>query len=146
MMKMTLAAIAATFAITSAAAAAPAPSEGLFTLATTGWADSMAREGKGTAFDEVGGKPGAFEYAKDFSVSEALAAELLGEGEFTAPHWLDGFDGKDYIMVAPHLFLDGQLMKGANVNKDHFIVVDPAAGTAVRYDYSDDIAVMMGAS
>ena len=116
----------------------PMASEGLYKLATTGWADGMSGEGKGVAYDEIGGKPGAFVYEKDFSASEAAAAALLGDGEFTAPHWLDGFDGKDYIMVAPHLIIDGELVKGANPNKDHFIVVD-MDGNAVRYDYSDDI-------
>ena len=114
-------------------------SEGLFTLATTGWADVMVQEGKGIAYDEIGGKPGAFEYVRDFSAQEAAAAELLGDGEFTAPHWLVGFDGSFYVMVAPHLFVNGMLMKGANEHKDHFIVVDKD-GVATRYDYSADVA------
>ena len=117
----------------------PMASEGLYKLATTGWADGMSGEGKGVAYDEIGGKPGAFVYEKDFSASEAAAA---------SPSWvtvssllligLMVHDGKDYIMVAPHLIIDGELVKGANPNKDHFIVVD-ADGNAVRYDYSDDI-------
>ena len=91
---------------TSGAMTVPGKSEGLERLATTGWADVMADEGRGVAYDKTGGKPGAFVYDIDFSSSEMAASELLMAGEFTAPHWLRGFDGKDYIMVAPHLFTD----------------------------------------
>ena len=134
-MSTVIAAIAAaSFFGTPASAAAPVASEGLFTLATTGWADDYAGEVNGLAFDETGGKPGAFEYATPTDLS--VAKTLLGEGEFLAPHFAISPNGDITIMVAPHLFANGELMKGANVNKDHFIVI--SGGEAERFDYSED--------
>jgi len=135
MKNIVLAAVAATL-MSTAAFAAPAPSNGLFTLATTGWADEYAGEIGGLAFDETGGKPGMFTYAVDVDLSPARA--LMGEGEFLAPHFSIAPNGDVTVMVAPHLFLDGMLMKGANVNKDHFVVI--SGGVAERFDYSADVA------
>ncbi len=115
----------------------PLPTDGLFTLATTGWADDYAAEGYGKAFDKTGGMPGLFTYDVDSSMLEK-ARMLLGEGEFLAPHFLKGFDGKVTIMVAPHLLVDGMVVHGGNMNKDHFIVVN-VDGDATRFDYSEDI-------
>ena len=66
----------------------------------------------------------------------AAATALLMEGEFLAPHYIDNWDGSVDVMVAPHLLKDGMVMKGANVNKDHFIRVDKD-GVAMRYSFSE---------
>ncbi len=132
----------------------PMPSDGLFTLATTGWADDYATEGFGTAFDKTGGMPGMFTYTigntegsvelNDFDsniveMQLAAARTLLGDNEFLAPHFLKGWDGSLVIMVAPHTLVDGEVIHGGNVNKDHFIVVG-VDGSVERFDYSEDIA------
>ena len=82
-------------AVTSTAAvAAPTGTSGLFTLATTGWADDYAAEGFGKAYDETGGKwSGMFTYAIDNKAALAAARTTLGAGEFLAPHFLKGWDG-----------------------------------------------------
>lgn len=116
------------------------PSDGLKTLAETGWADDYAAEVGGTAYDEIGGSPLMFDYAVD-TPWQATAMELLGEGEFLAPHFAD-VNGIIVLMVAPHLFVDGELMKGANPQKDNFIVVYQN-GSAERFDYSDDVANLL---
>lgn len=133
-MKTIISAIALATISATTAMAAPVASDGLFTLATTGWADDYAAEVGGLAFDEVGGKPGKFEYTVDVNLDPARA--LMGAGEFLAPHFSISPNGDVTVMVAPHLFLDGELMKGANVNKDHFVVI--SGGEATRYDYSEE--------
>ena len=69
----------------------------------------------------------------------AEAEELLERNEFLAPHWLHGYDNKIYIMVAPHLKVDGEVVKGAGPD-DNFIVVKYKKGEwkAKRFDYSED--------
>ena len=137
--------IAALAAVVSTAAVAedmmmkpPAPmgSEGLYVLATTGWANLYAKETGGLAFDETGGMPGFFTY--DVPVDLSAARALLGEGEFLAPHFHISTEDKSVtIMVAPHLLVDGKVVKGANPNKDNFIVISGAE--AARYDYSEEV-------
>ena len=134
-MSTIVAAVAAASFFGTPASAAPSASAGLYTLATTGWAQDYAGEVDGLFFDETGGKPGAFEYATPTDLS--LAKTTLGNGEFLAPHFSISPNGDITVMVAPHLFLDGELLKGANVNKDHFVVI--SGGEATRYDYSEDV-------
>ena len=132
-----LIAAAALAATGTAFAATPAPSEGLYVLATTGWADLYAAETGGLAFDKTGGEPGMFTY--DVPVDLSAARAILGEGEFLAPHFHISLEDKSVtVMVAPHLLVDGEVKKGANEFKDNFIVI--SGGEAVRYDYSDDVA------
>ena len=119
------------------AAGVPGPSAGLKTLAETGWADDHAARYNGKAYDNTGGSPAMFTYVVETPWQPAAMA-LLGEGEFLAPHFSD-IGGTIYIMVAPHLLVDGEVVHGGNVNKDHFIVIYPS-GNAERFDYSDDIA------
>ncbi|MBC6414717.1 MAG: hypothetical protein GDA45_07560 [Chromatiales bacterium] len=129
------AALAATFS-GAALAEVPAPSKGLFVLATTGWADLYAEEIGGLAFDNTGGKPGAFEYAVPVNLEPAKA--LLNEGEFLAPHFAISLEDKSVtIMVAPHLKVGDKVFKGENEYKDHFIVINGEEAT--RYDYSKDV-------
>ena len=135
-MKTLLSTIAILAVSATAAFAAPSASEGLKTLAQTGWANVYASEIGGVAYDEIGGNPAAFEYAVA-TPWQAAANEFLNEGEFLAPHFAHK-DGIITIMVAPHLFVDGMLMKGANVEKDSFIVINSDGKNGVRYDYSED--------
>ncbi len=152
----TLTTILATAAVLTAGAvsAAPMASDGLHTLANTGWADEYSMEGYGVAYDKTGGMPGMFTYTVgnnmdsvalngfDSDIVEmqlAAARVLLGDAEFLAPHFLKGYDGSLVIMVAPHTLVDGMVVHGGNVHKDHFVVVDKD-GNATRYDYSVDIA------
>lgn len=123
-------------------------SEGLKTLATTGFADAYAAEIGGKAYDKTGGKPGAFTYAKTVFNGKAPAAlaeakTLLGAGEFLAPHFAVSADGNTItVMVAPHLLVDGAVVKGAG-NDDSFIVVQARRKggdntfEAKRFDYSN---------
>ena len=141
MKKILMGAVAALIATPAMAMDAPMNSEGLKALALTGWATKMAEEGRGASFDKDGGMPGAFTYEGSLMPGEMEANMLLGEGEFLAPHYLATWDGSRIVMVAPHLIVDGKVVKGANPNKDHFIVVYNATGEmgipeAVRYDYS----------
>ena len=152
-MKTFISTVVAATVLAGSVMAAPLGTSGLQTLAQTGWADAFAAEGFGTAYDETGGKPGMFTYAIDNEAALAAARELLGEGEFLAPHFLKSWTGRTYVMVAPHLLVkDGvsyvdangfidvangdTVLKGANVNKDHYIIVD-ADGSAVRNDFSE---------
>ena len=135
-MTKTITAIAA--AIFSASVfAAPSPSTGLYELATTGWADAYAAEIGGNAYDKTGGMPGKFTYDVDKELQLSSARELLGEGEFLAPHFAISPKGELTIMVAPHLLVDGEVVKGAG-QPDNFIVVN-TFGKAERFDYSDDV-------
>ncbi len=132
---------------------------GLHKLATTGWADDKttmdgvgyAEEGYGVGFDKTGGMPGAFTYTignnvdsvelNDFDkniveMQLSQARALLGANEFLAPHFLKAWDGSMVIMVAPHTLVDGMVVHGGNVDKDHFIVVTKD-GIATRADFSD---------
>ena len=118
-----------------------APSTGLHTLATTGWADDYAAEIGGKAYDETGGSPAMFTYAVETPWQEAAMAEL-NEGEFLAPHFAITNGGSVVVMIAPHLFVDGELMKGAGPD-DNFITID-SAGNTERYDYSRDVAKIDG--
>ena len=116
----------------------PYNTDGLYVLATTGWADDRASEGYGIAYDKTGGKPGAFTYMdSDMMVPGYDAAvKLLAKGEFLAPHYIDNWDGSIDIMVAPHLLADGEVMHGANVFKNHIIRV-MADGSAQRFEVED---------
>ena len=115
----------------------------LYTLATTGSGDALAAEYGGISLHHVGGSPGAFEYIAGRVLTDDFASDLLGDGEFLAPHFWQK-DGMVFIMVAPHLFIDGELNKGAGP-KDNWVQVkldelgNPIAETAERYDYSDDV-------
>lgn len=133
-MKTLITAIALSLS-TTAAFAAPSASDGLFELATTGWADNYASEVSGLAFDETGGAPGEFTYAVPVDLS--MARDLLNDAEFLAPHFAISPNGDITVMVAPHLLTAKGVMKGANKNKDHFIVI--SGGSAERFDYSEDI-------
>ena len=134
-MKYILSTAAALLIATGANAASQIKSDGLFTLATTGWADEYAAEIGGTAYDKTGGMPGMFTYEVDTDLSAARAK--LKEGEFLAPHFALSSDGTVTVMVAPHLLVNGEVMAKANVQQDNFIVIFPN-GKAARYDYSDD--------
>ena len=134
-MKKIMMGIAATL-IAAPAMATPFATDGLKVLAETGWADDRAAEGYGIAYDKDGGVPGAFTYSGAMVPGYAAATALLMEGEFLAPHYIDNWDGSVDVMVAPHLLKDGMVMKGANVNKDHFIRVDKD-GVAMRYSFSE---------
>ncbi len=133
-MKKLLATAAVLAVSASAAFAAPTlGTNGLHVLANTGWADTYAAEGFGKAYDKTGGMPGMFTYDVDSSML-VEARKLLGDNEFLAPHFLKGWDGSVTIMVAPHTLVDGMVVHGGNVNKDHFIVVKD--GMAERFSFS----------
>ena len=143
------AAVLATVAATSAFAHSSDnvyASPELATLAKTGWADDFAAANGGLAFDETGGMPGMFTYATptDLSSARALLNHTLslgkGYSEFLAPHFAILPDGSIWVMVAPHLLVDGELVKGIGPN-DNFIVIK-ADGSAKRFDYSDDVATV----
>lgn len=118
-------------------AMAPAPSTALYTLATTGAAGDYAAKIGGTFYDEIGGSPVAFEYSVA-TPWQSVANTLLADGEFLAPHFAVSADGSTItLMVAPHLFSNGELMKGAGPD-DSFIVIK--GDSAERFDYSVDVA------
>ena len=145
-MKTLITAATIAFTSTTAFAADLTPGEGLKTLAETGWADKYAAVTGSLAFDETGGNPfSGFTYAVPVDLS--AADEVLGKGEFLAPHIAITPEGDIVVMVAPHLVEfgwnpasneDDMLIKGANANKDNFVVI--SNGVATRYDYSEDIA------
>ena len=145
-MKYILATAAALLTATSVSAADLSPGEGLKTLAETGWADKYSAVTGGLAFDELGGNPfDGFTYAVPVDLSAAL--DVLGDNEFLAPHISITPEGDIVVMVAPHLLEfgvnpfshdDDMVIKGANANKDNFVVITD--GVATRYDYSEDVA------
>ena len=89
-------------------------------------------------FGEVCGMPGMFFY--DAPVDLSAARELLNPMEFLAPHFAILPDGSVWVMVAPHLIVDGAVIKKIGPD-DHFIVIRD--GKAERFDYSTDCEGMM---
>lgn len=107
----------------------PKNSDGLMELAYTGSGDQMEYEGRGVSIHAMPEGPWVM-----------VAEEELEMNEFLAPHWLHGYDNKIYIMVAPHLKIDGEVVKGAGPD-DNFIVVKynkKGEWEAERFDYSED--------
>ncbi len=137
-MKTLISAVVIALATTTGAMAheAPAASDGLFTLATTGWADDYAAEEAGMAFDKTGGGHEMFTYDVE-TPWQFTAMAYLEPGEFLAPHFAM-VNGDVVIMVAPHLVGSMGVVKGAG-QPDNFIVVR-ADGSSDRYDYSVDVA------
>lgn len=117
-----------------------APSHGLHILATKGSGDELLKErGEGYSYHAIGGNPVRFEF--DGNNHHNAPESLLRDGEFYAPHFYVTNNGTKYVMVAPHLFKDGTLLEGAGPD-DNFVIVYPD-GSAVRYDYSEEVAGMM---
>ena len=93
----------------------------------------------GSSYHKTGGNPVTFTYAVETPWMDT-AKSLLKTSEFLAPHFWVAPSGHVYVMVAPHLLVDGKVMKGAGPD-DNFIIV---AGDAVkRFDYSMDVSMMM---